>query len=63
MGAVSILMLSGTLTFLALILLDRLMAYALDWLGPMLPDDACGPDGWLRDTRDQTGVFDRRRGR
>lgn len=43
----------------AWIVLDHVMPRLLRLLGPALPDDVVGRDGWLLDTRAGTGIFDR----
>ena len=44
---------------IGLIVLDRLVAWVLPMIAPVLPNDYCGPDGWLMDTRQRSGIFDR----
>jgi len=43
-----------------LLALDRIVGWALQWIAPILPRDYCGPDGWLVDTQQASGIFDRR---
>ncbi|MEM1301280.1 MAG: hypothetical protein AAGH17_01760 [Pseudomonadota bacterium] len=42
-----------------LFVFDRALSAALSWLAPLLPNDMCGPDGWLIDQKNRSGVFDR----
>ncbi|MEL6957691.1 MAG: hypothetical protein AAGL89_01920 [Pseudomonadota bacterium] len=42
-----------------LIALDRILQWVLPKIGHLLPNDYCGPDGWLTDTRAASGIFDR----
>ena len=42
----------------AFIVLERLIGVGMRWGAPLLPDDICGPDGWLVDTKARKGVFD-----
>ncbi|WP_323767570.1 hypothetical protein [Marinovum sp.] len=49
----------------AVMVVDQALLRTLPLLGRFLPDDVCGPDGWLIDTVNNTGIFDlqsRRRG-
>jgi hypothetical protein len=41
--------------------LDRLIPLVVRSLESVLPNDLVGPDGWLLDTREAKGVFDRTR--
>ena len=43
------------------LILDRLIPWAVRRCAPLLPRDLVGPDGWLVDTRNGRGVFDRTR--
>lgn len=49
----------AVLVLFGLAVLDRAVAWALPYLAPVLPDDFCGPNGWLLDTQRGTGIFDR----
>lgn len=52
--------LAGLAAFMTLLLLvERLVCWGVRLSGPLLPDDICGPEGWLIDTDRQCGVFDR----
>jgi len=51
--------LTGVACVLGLVVLDRLVAWGLPWLAPLLPNEFCGPDGWLMDTQNASGIFDR----
>lgn len=42
------------------IVLDRVIEWTIRCCAPVLPKDMVGPDGWLLDTRNATGIFDRR---
>jgi hypothetical protein len=49
---------AGTL-FVAAVFLEFVLRSVLRAGTRILPDDICGPDGWLVDTTDRCGVFDR----
>jgi hypothetical protein len=42
------------------LVLDRVIGWAIRCCAPVLPSDVVGPDGWLMDPRNATGIFDRR---
>ena len=42
-----------------LMVLDRILQWLLPKIGHLLPNEYCGPDGWLTDTRAKFGIFDR----
>ncbi len=44
---------------LGLIAFDRLVGWVLPVIGPFMPNDLCGPEGWLMDTQHASGIFDR----
>ncbi len=44
---------------IGLLALDRVIIWVLPLITPLLPDEFCGPDGWLIDTRQASGIFDR----
>jgi hypothetical protein len=56
-------MLSFAIAFVAaivgLVVLDRLVMWVLPMIAPLLPNEFCGPDGWLMDTQQASGIFDR----
>ena len=41
------------------LVLDQILQWVLPKIGHLLPNDCCGPDGWLTDTRAASGIFDR----
>lgn len=43
----------------ATLMLERLICWIVRLAAPILPNDVCGPEGWLIDTDRQCGVFDR----
>jgi hypothetical protein len=47
------------IALVGLAVFERLVAWVLPYLVPVLPNDYCGPDGWFMDTKAQSGVFDR----
>lgn len=49
------------LALVGLLILDRLITLTIRRLAPFLPRDFVGPDGWLMDTKEGTGVFDQYR--
>ena len=49
---------AGTCFIGIAIVIDRLFCWGLRLCAPFLPDDICGPDGWLVDTENRCGVFD-----
>ena len=59
MGMLESLALFGSASIAGLLMLDRVMPTILKALRPVLPNDVCGPDGWLVDLENGRGVFDR----
>ena len=47
------------IALVGLAVFERLVAWVLPYLVPVLPNDYCGPDGWFMHTKAQSGVFDR----
>jgi hypothetical protein len=54
-------LLYGLGAILGLLVLDRALPMILGLLKPILPDEICGPRGWLLDSENGRGVFDFRR--
>lgn len=42
-----------------LIVLDRVAMWVLPKIARFVPNEYCGPDGWLIDTQSASGIFDR----
>lgn len=38
---------------------EKVIVSATALFAPLLPDDICGPDGWLMDTQRGAGIFDK----
>lgn len=46
--------------FGAVLIVERLLCWVMRVTAPLLPNEFCGPDGWLLDTERHSGVFDPR---
>ncbi len=59
MATILFVLLVAVAAFGALFVLERVVAWTIPWIAPLLPNVFAGPDGWLLDTRRAKGVFDR----